>query len=111
MYKYLSEIFPIESPSLIHGDLWGGNFMVNSEGNACIFDPAVYYGFREMDIAMTKLFGGFSAEFYNSYNETFCLQKGWEDRIDICNLYPLLVHLNLFGEGYLQSINSIIKRF
>jgi len=111
LYKLLGEIFPVEPPSLLHGDLWSGNFMVNSFGEACIFDPAIYYGFREMDIAMTKLFGGFSAEFYYSYNEAFSLLKEWEKRIDICNLYPLLVHLNLFGESYLQSINNIIHKF
>ncbi len=111
LFNRLPEIFPIEQACLIHGDLWSGNYLI-AEGNIpCIIDPAVYYGNREMDIAMTKLFGGFNQEFYLSYNNYFALEKGWEKRIDICNLYPLLVHVNLFGGGYLYEVRNIVKHF
>lgn len=111
LYKRLPEIIPEEKPSLIHGDLWNGNFMTGADGKAWLIDPAVYYGYREMDMAMSKLFGGFSEEFYESYNETFPLQKGFEDRVDIHNLYPLLVHVNLFGGSYLSEVKSILSKF
>ncbi len=110
-YKRLDEIFPNEQPSLVHGDLWGGNFMVGEKGEPIIIDPAVYFGHREMDLAMSQLFGGFSSEFYTSYNKYFPLEKGWQKRMDYCNLYPLLVHVNLFGGGYAASVSSIISRF
>jgi fructosamine-3-kinase len=79
--KNLKNIFPAEPPSLLHGDLWAGNFLITSSGNAAIYDPAVYFGHREMDIGMTKLFGGFDQQFYKSYNETYSLEKGWEKRL------------------------------
>ncbi len=111
LFKRLPEIFPNERPSLVHGDLWSGNFIVNKKGEACIIDPAVYYGNREMDIAMTRLFGGFSSIFYETYNEYFPLEKGWEHRMDICNLYPLLVHVNLFGGSYSMQVRDIIRKY
>jgi protein-ribulosamine 3-kinase len=111
LFNRLHEIIPEEKPSLLHGDLWNGNFMIGKDGSACLIDPAVYYGHREMDLAMTKLFGGFDSAFYQSYNETFPLEKNFETRIDIHNLYPLLVHVNLFGGGYIQQVNSILSRF
>jgi protein-ribulosamine 3-kinase len=111
LYKRLPDIIPEEKPSLIHGDLWNGNFMTGANGKAWLIDPAVYYGHREMDLAMSKLFGGFSPEFYESYAEIFPLQKGFEERIDIHNLYPLLVHVNLFGGNYLSEVKSILDRF
>lgn len=110
-YKRIDDIFPQEIPSLVHGDLWGGNFMVGEKGESIIIDPAVYYGHREMDLGMSQLFGGFSSEFYTSYNKYFPLEKGWQKRMDYCNLYPLLVHVNLFGGGYVASVSSIISRF
>jgi protein-ribulosamine 3-kinase len=111
MYGRLDDIFPKEKPSLIHGDLWNGNYIVSETGRACLIDPAVYYGHREADIAMTTLFGGFSGDFYSAYDGEFRMEKGWRERLDIYNLYPLLIHLNLFGEGYLGSIVRIIRRF
>ncbi|MBK5285164.1 MAG: fructosamine kinase family protein [Bacteroidia bacterium] len=111
LYKRLPELIPEEAPSLLHGDLWNGNFMTGNDGKAWLIDPAIYYGHREMDLAMTKLFGGFSEEFYSSYIESFPLQKGFTERIDIHNLYPLLVHVNLFGGGYLIEVKNILSRF
>lgn len=111
LFTVLDEIFPAEKPALLHGDLWSGNFMVSPSGSACIMDPAVYFGHREMDIAMTRLFGGFAEGFYDGYMQQRALEKGWEKRIDLCNLYPLLVHVNLFGGGYISQVESIMKRF
>lgn len=110
-YARLDNLFPDEQPALIHGDLWGGNYMVGESGKAVIIDPAVYYGHREMDIAMSQLFGGFSSEYYDAYNQQFPLEKGWHQRVDYCNLYPLMVHVNLFGSSYLYSVKSILKKF
>lgn len=111
LFTRLQSIIPEEKPALIHGDLWYGNFMVNAAGNACIFDPAVSYSHREADLAMTKLFGGFSPEFYISYNTAFPPEKAWQERTDIFNLYPLLVHVNLFGFSYVQDVLRIIGPF
>lgn len=111
LFKTLQNIIPVEKPSLLHGDLWSGNFMVTSAGLPCLVDPAVYYGHREADIAMTALFGGFHPEFYEAVNETWPMEKGWQDRIDIFNLYPLLVHVNLFGGGYAGQVMQIIRQF
>jgi protein-ribulosamine 3-kinase len=111
LYAGLSNILPDEKPSLLHGDLWNGNYIVSEKGKACLIDPAVYYGNREIDIAMTLLFGGFDGLFYTSYNEAFPMEKGWRERMDLYNLYPLLIHLNLFGSGYLGSVLEIIRRF
>lgn len=110
-YKRIDEIFPNEASSLLHGDLWSGNFMVGEDGKVVLVDPAIYYGHREMDLAMSQLFGGFSSQFYESYHKYFPLEKGWEQRLDYCNLYPLLVHVNLFGGGYANSVKSIIGKF
>ena len=98
-----------EKPSLLHGDLWGGNYMVDEKGSAVLIDPAVYYGHREADIGMTKLFGGFSSEFYKAYNETFPLEDGYDYRENIYKLYHVLNHLNLFGGGYYLQALSLIK--
>jgi len=111
LFHRLDGLFPKEPPSLLHGDLWSGNFFSGADGKACIFDPAVYYGHREMDIGMSKLFGGFDPEFYNAYNTEWPIADDLEDRVDIANLYPLLVHVNLFGGGYLSQVRSILQRF
>ncbi len=97
-----------EPPALLHGDLWSGNYMVDENGDACLIDPAVYYGHREADLGMTKLFGGFNSEFYNSYNENFPLQDGYDYRENIYKLYHVLNHLNLFGRGYYSQAISLI---
>jgi fructosamine-3-kinase len=111
LYKKLPEIMPAEKPALLHGDLWSGNVMVGNNGWVCLIDPAVYYGSREAELAFTKLFGGFNAAFYESYMETAPLEKGFEERVEIYNLYPLLVHVNLFGSGYLSGIEKVLKKF
>lgn len=111
LYLRLDEIFPQEAPALLHGDLWSGNCMADMEGDPVIYDPAVYYGHREMDLAMSSLFGGFEEEFYEAYNEEFPLEKHWQQRLPICNLYPLLVHVNLFVGSYIQSVRNIVSRF
>ena len=104
----LDNIFSLTKPSLLHGDLWNGNFICTND-QVFLVDPAVYYGIREMDIAMTKLFGGFAKEFYDAYNYHYPLVKNWQTRLDVCNLYPLLVHANLFGGNYYNQIDSILK--
>ncbi|MFM7022258.1 MAG: fructosamine kinase family protein [Flavobacteriales bacterium] len=111
LYKQLDNIFPVEKPALLHGDLWSGNYMVNETGNPLLIDPAVYFGHREMDIAMTTLFGRCDDAFYQSYHNAYPLHPGWEERIDICNLYPLLVHVNLFGRSYWSGVENILNRF
>jgi protein-ribulosamine 3-kinase len=106
----IGEIFPEEKPALLHGDLWSGNFFFSAKGPA-VFDPAVYYGHREMDLAMTKLFGGFDVDLYKGYEEEFPLEKNWKTRTDLCNLYPLLVHVNLFGGSYVSDVKEILTQF
>lgn len=97
-------------PSLVHGDLWAGNVMATAEGPA-IFDPAVYYGHREVDLAMSRLFGGFDPAFYDAYNWAWPIDGGYEDRVDIYNLYHLLNHLNIFGGSYAGSVDRVLRRF
>ncbi|MDX1627820.1 MAG: fructosamine kinase family protein [Fulvivirga sp.] len=109
--KRLDDLLAIEPPALVHGDLWSGNFMVNREGMATLIDPAVAFAHREIDLAMTRLFGGFDTKFYEAYQEAFPLQPGYEERFEIYNLYPLLVHVNLFGGGYYQQVLHILNRY
>lgn len=97
-------------PSLLHGDLWGGNAGCDSESGPVIYDPAVYYGDREADIAMTELFGGFGSEFYSGYREAFPLDAGYVTRKHLYNLYHVLNHLNLFGGGYGAQAEQMIER-
>lgn len=111
LYKELINIVPEEKPALVHGDLYSGNYVITDNGTASILDPAVAYNHREVDIAMSTLFGMFDDEFYNTYNQHFPMEKGWQQRLDIYNLYPLLIHVNLFGMGYLSSVERIIKDF
>jgi protein-ribulosamine 3-kinase len=97
-------------PALLHGDLWSGNWGVLSEGDPVVFDPAVYCGDRESDIAMTELFGGFPREFYDAYRMHVPLDPGYEVRRDLYQLYHVLNHLNLFGEGYLGQAQGLLDR-
>ena len=98
-------------PSLLHGDLWSGNFITGSDGQAWLIDPAVYVGHAEADLAMTELFGGFHPRFYAAYQEVNPLQADYDERRDLYNLYHLLNHLNLFGAGYLSSVERIVRRY
>ena len=100
-----------EPPALLHGDLWSGNFLTGSQGEPVLIDPAVYYGHREADLAMTYLFGGFSDEFYKSYQNYYQLKEGWEYRINIYKLYHVLNHLNLCGMGYYSQAISLMKYY
>ena len=100
-----------EPPTLLHGDLWSGNYLCNEVGNAVLIDPAVYYGHREADLAMTKLFGGFLPAFYKAYQQVYPLKPGWEYREDIYKLYHVLNHLNIFGRSYLSEVEWIIKKY
>jgi len=97
-------------PSLLHGDLWSGNYQFDRSGNPVIFDPAVYYGDREADLAMTELFGGFSRNFYSAYRHEYPLDSGYNIRKVLYNLYHILNHLNLFGGGYLSQAEQMIEK-
>jgi len=94
--------------SLLHGDLWSGNAGFLADGAPVVFDPAVYYGDREADLAMTELFGGFAEEFYAAYSEAWPLDEGYKLRKQLYNLYHLLNHLNLFGGGYLGQVRATL---
>jgi protein-ribulosamine 3-kinase len=98
-------------PSLLHGDLWAGNVIAGPGGRAYLIDPAVYFGDREVDLAFSELFGGFPAAFYRAYRENWPLEPGYETRRDIYNLYHLLNHLNLFGQGYAAPIDAILRYY
>ncbi len=113
MIDFLQEHNPV--PSLVHGDLWSGNASTTKDGKGIIFDPAVYWADREVDLAMTKLFGGFSNEFYVAYKNTWPLNESAKRRVNIYNLYHLLNHANMFGGSYanqcFSSINQLKELF
>ena len=100
-----------EPPARLHGDLWGGNLHIDERGAPCLIDPAVYGGHREMDLAMMRLFGGFGARVFAAYAEAFPLSPGHAERVALYQLYPLLVHLNLFGGSYLRSVQSALAEY
>ena len=107
----LMNICPDENPSLCHGDLWSGNFISGRNNTCYLIDPAVSYMHREMDLAMSKLFGGFDPQFYRVYHLHYPLEPGWESRMDIYQLYYLMVHVNLFGSSYLGSVRRILRKY
>lgn len=107
----LPDIFAPEPPALLHGDLWSGNFLCDEYSQPVLVDPATYYGHRSMDLAMTTLFGGFDNVFYESYQYHYPLPVDYRRQWEVCNLYPLLVHLNLFGESYLPDILHTIQHY
>jgi len=100
-----------EEPSLLHGDLWSGNYLIDGRGIPWLIDPAVYYGHREADMAMTSLFGGFSNSFYSAYKSAYPIAPGYAEREPLYQLYHLLNHLNLFGTGYYGQVISILRRY
>jgi protein-ribulosamine 3-kinase len=110
--KFTSAFFAsyVPQPSLLHGDLWGGNCAALREDEPVTFDPALYYGDREADIAMTRLFGGFSTAFYAAYTAAWPLDPGAGARSELYNLYHVLNHFNIFGGGYLRQAESMIER-
>jgi len=103
----LADHYPI--PSLLHGDLWSGNKACSTKGQPILFDPAIYYGDRECDLAMTELFGGFSNTFYAAYAQTYPIDKGYKQRKDLYHLYHILNHANLFGGHYIQQSQQIMR--
>jgi len=111
IYTKLPRILPEEVPALLHGDLWSGNIFSDTDKNPVIFDPAVYYGNREAELAFTTLFGGFDKKYYEAYHSAFQMVSGYEEIFGIYNLYPLLVHLHLFGNSYLKPILQTLKKY
>lgn len=109
--RNIADNIPNEPPSLVHGDLWSGNYIATTEGTPALIDPAVAYAPREMDLAMMKLFGGFNRKVFQIYEEEFPLEKGFEDRVQLWQLYYLLVHLNIFGKGYRNQVMNIIRQY
>lgn len=110
-YTNIAKVIPEEPSALVHGDLWNGNYMISTSGKPVLIDPAVAYAPREMDIAMMHLFGGFPAEVFQAYESIYPLQQNWKNRVDIWQLYYLLVHLNLFGAGYLTQVKAVLRKY
>lgn len=111
LYKKLPDVFDDNQSSLLHGDLWSGNFLCGDANEPVLIDPAVYYGHRSMDLAMTTLFGGFDKIFYDSYSHSSPLPANYRQQWDVCNLYPLLIHVNLFGGNYMHDVQAILRSF
>ncbi len=111
LYGLLGQLCPLEPPAMTHGDLWSGNFMADVQSCPVLFDPAVSYAHREMDLAMSRLFGGFDHRFYAAYEEAYPLAPGFEERLPVYQLYYLLVHVNLFGGSYIRQLESILNRY
>ncbi len=109
-YNEIPSLFPEEPPALTHGDLWSGNYIVSSEGPALI-DPAIAYSHRETDLAMMQLFGGFDGRLYDAYHSVYPLETNWRSRMKIYQLYPLMVHVNLFGGGYRISVLETLSNY
>ncbi len=111
LIQRLPEHIPGQPASLLHGDLWSGNIHTSPRGEPVFIDPAVYFGWAEIDLAMTVLFGGFPDTFYDAYQEVRPLEPGWRRRLDVYNLYPLLNHLVLFGGAYLPRVRQVLQQF
>jgi protein-ribulosamine 3-kinase len=117
LFRHLESVLPEllngseEAPSLLHGDLWGGNYMVGSNGEPVLIDPAVYYGHREAELAMTHLFGGFDQRFYEAYNAEWPLKPGYQQREAVYTLYHVLNHLNIFGTSYRSQALALMQQY
>lgn len=111
MKKTMNEIVSDAEPGLLHGDLWSGNYLISTEGVPYLIDPAVYFGHNEIDIAMSRLFGGFQHSFYQAYEKVLPSHGAVDDRIKVYQLYYLLVHLNLFGGSYYTGVKAILKSY
>ena len=112
LFERLPELWGEPEPAArLHGDLWGGNLHVGAHGEPCLIDPAVYGGHREIDLGMMRLFGGFSERVFQAYDEAFPLSPGAAERVPLCQLYPLLVHANLFGGSYVGSVERIVAKY
>lgn len=111
VYKNIAQEIPLEAPSLLHGDLWSGNYMVSASGTPVLIDPAVSFAPREMDLAMMHLFGGFPEAVFSTYSQQFPLQENWRQRLPLWQLYYLLVHLTLFGKSYYSQVASILDTY
>ncbi|RYZ00355.1 MAG: hypothetical protein EOO11_01980 [Chitinophagaceae bacterium] len=109
--RHLHDLFGNPGPALLHGDLWSGNFLCAPGGEPVLIDPAVYYGHPAMDLGMTTLFGGFEAPFYEAYHEVAPLPPNHREQWDVANLYPLLIHLLLFGRSYLHPIDETLAAY
>jgi fructosamine-3-kinase len=109
--KAVESDFPREKPALLHGDLWSGNYLVHAQGQAVLIDPAVYFGNREMEIAFMQLFGGFDQSIYSIYHNFYPLAFEFQKRLEILQLYPILVHANLFGGHYISQALAVLKKF
>ncbi|WP_370279099.1 fructosamine kinase family protein [Pontibacterium sp.] len=107
----LPELIPEQAPALLHGDLWSGNVHTGPDGLPVLIDPAVYQGWPEAELAMTRLFGGFDQAFYDAYESNYPVLADWRERIPLYNLWHLLNHLSLFGRSYLQEVDSILRRY
>jgi len=110
-FKNISNLIPNEAPALTHGDLWNGNFIINEHGKPCLIDPAVSFAPRELDLALMHMFGGFNERLFESYHLRFPIIDGFKERLEIWQLYYLLVHLNIFGLGYKTRVEQILMKF
>lgn len=111
LIKRLDDLIPPTKPCLVHGDLWGGNYLFDKDGNVVLIDPAIYFGHPEMDLAFSRMFGGFSNSFYEGYESANPLPADFAERVPIYNMYPLLVHVNLFGGHYASQFEQFIRKF
>lgn len=111
LFKICSNLFGKITPALLHGDLWNGNYLISTGSKPYLIDPAVYYGHNEVDLAMTKLFGGFTPEFYRAYHEIIPPHQNQKELVGVYQLYYLLVHLNLFGSSYRNNVLRILNRY
>jgi len=111
VHRLFDRFKPTDSNALIHGNLWSENYLISSHGKPALIDPATYFGNRESEFGMTTLFGGFNSEFYHAYNDAYPMTEGWEQRVEIYQLYHLLNHLNIFGTSYAPACLQIFRKF